>query len=252
VIPLSNALAAPRHVYSLGLDLGQVADYSALAVARHGAGRRAPYDVGFLERWQGKPYPWVVERTGQVVEALRQASVRELPPGTPPPCFFFAIDATGVGRAVVDLFAQARTSDRLRFAGVELAAITITGGTAVTEDGEGFRVPKRDLASAVQALLQEERVKVAPALPLARTLLDELVGFRVKIDRATGHDSYGAGEDWRSAPHDDLVLALAMALWWGEWRARVADGGSVDVTEQLRAAPPEQSRSVGWGGASGA
>jgi hypothetical protein len=156
------------------------------------------------------------------------------------------------GKGVVDLFAQARTSDRLRFAGVELAAITITGGTAVTEDGEGFRVPKRDLASAVQALLQEERVKVAPALPLARTLLDELVGFRVKIDRATGHDSYGAGEDWRSAPHDDLVLALAMALWWGEWRARVADGGSVDVTEQLRAAPPEQSRSVVWGGASGA
>ncbi len=33
---------------------------------------------------------------------------------------------------------------------------------------------------------------------------------------ATGHAQYAA--DWRSGTHDDLVLALACALWYGENR----------------------------------
>ena len=33
---------------------------------------------------------------------------------------------------------------------------------------------------------------------------------------STGHDSYGAGEDWRVGNNDDLVLAVAMACWHTE------------------------------------
>ena len=33
---------------------------------------------------------------------------------------------------------------------------------------------------------------------------------------AAGHDSYGA---WREKAHDDLVLAVAMAVWVGEHAA---------------------------------
>ena len=43
-----------------------------------------------------------------------------------------------------------------------------------------------------------------------------MTGFRVKINLTTGHDSYSAGENWRSAPYDDLVLALSMACWHSE------------------------------------
>jgi hypothetical protein len=35
----------------------------------------------------------------------------------------------------------------------------------------------------------------------------------MKVSLDTGHDSYGA---WREGTHDDLVLALACALWCGE------------------------------------
>jgi hypothetical protein len=77
-------------------------------------------------------------------------------------------------------------------------------------------VPKRGLAPTVPGLLQAGRLKIATELPLAATLPNELTGFRVKINVKTGHDSYGASEDWRSAPHDDLVLALAMACWHSE------------------------------------
>ena len=37
--------------------------------------------------------------------------------------------------------------------------------------------------------------------------------FRVTIDPHTAHDSYS---HWRENQHDDLLLSLAMLLWWGE------------------------------------
>ena len=40
----------------------------------------------------------------------------------------------------------------------------------------------------------------------------ELEIFKVTFS-PSGHDSYGAGEDWRVGNHDDLVLAVALALW---------------------------------------
>ena len=64
-----------------------------------------------------------------------------------------------------------------------------------------------------QVLLQSGRLKVAESLPLAPTLVSELLNFRVKIGPLTAHDSYGA---WREGQHDDLVLALACAAWYGE------------------------------------
>ena len=91
-------------------------------------------------------------------------------------------------------------------------AVTITGGEAVNHEGNSWRVPKRDLVSIMQVLLQTGRLKLAEGLPEAQTLIDELLDFRVRISD-TGHDSYGT---WREGAHDDLVLATALACWYGE------------------------------------
>ena len=72
---------------------------------------------------------------------------------------------------------------------------------------------KRYLVSTMQVLLQAERLKVAEGLPDAAVLVQELLNFRVKIDPLTAHDSYGV---WREGQHDDLVLATAVACWYGE------------------------------------
>ena len=80
-------------------------------------------------------------------------------------------------------------------------------------------MPKRDLVGAVQVLLQTDRLKFAEQIPAIPTLVQELLAFRVKIDPLTAHDSYGA---WRDGAHDDMVLAVAIAAWWGE-RTPVAD-----------------------------
>jgi hypothetical protein len=71
------------------------------------------------------------------------------------------------------------------------------------------RVPKRDLVSVVQVALQNRTLKIAEQLPEAETLSRELQNFTVKITDSA-NDVYGA---WREGTHDDLVLAVALALW---------------------------------------
>ena len=208
---------APPWLY-VGLDLGQASDYSALAIAerdRHPPYRDqcsvggiptlppAPepvsYALSWLQRFPLKtPYPAIV---GAVATLVRRLAAR-----TPVPHLRLVVDATGVGRPVVDLLRRERLPGTL-------ADVTITGGDAVAQEGSSYRVPKRDLVATVQVLLQGERLKIAQALPDAATLTRELLNFQVKIDLTTAHDSYGA---WREGTNDDLVLATALATWYGE------------------------------------
>ncbi len=183
-------------MYLLGLDLGQAADYSALAIARRQEERGvSSYTLPWLERFPlGTSYPAIV---AAVVARVRQLATQE--PATPR---VLVADATGVGRPVVDLLRQARPVARL-------VAVTITGGDAATHDGPQWRVPKRELVSTAQVFLQGRRLAIAAALPEAATLTRELLAFQVKISAETAHDSYGA---WREGAHDDLALAL----WAGE------------------------------------
>jgi hypothetical protein len=50
--------------------------------------------------------------------------------------------------------------------------------------------------------------KVASSLPSVGPLLSELEDFKVKVTKK-GHDGYGA-----ATGHDDIVLAVALAVWW--------------------------------------
>ena len=118
-----------------------------------------------------------------------------------------AVDATGVGKAVVD-----NLKPKLR--GSRFHAITITSGNTVTTTPGNTNVPKRDLISTCQLLFQNGRLKIAAAIPDAAVLVEELLGYRITISE-NGHDSYGP---WRERDHDDLLLALALAAWTAENR----------------------------------
>jgi len=115
------------------------------------------------------------------------------------------IDKTGVGTAVADMFTAA---------GMRPYAVTITGGDEVIRDGQyHVKVPKRELVGNLVMLFQSGRLKIAEGLAEGPVLINELVNFKVKVNLATGHDSY---EGWRESVHDDLVLAVALACWHGE------------------------------------
>lgn len=184
--------------FFVGLDLGQAQDYTALAVLERI--ENGEYHVRHLERFKlGTPYPAVVERVRRLMltRPLLNRSV-------------LVVDRTGVGAPVVDMFRR----ENLR-----PIAITITGGNSVSSGEGGYHVPKRDLVSTLQVLFQTGRLKVAAELPEARLFVDELLNFHVKIDARTAHDSYGA---WREGTHDDLVLAVALAAWYGERQKKMA------------------------------
>ena len=54
----------------------------------------------------------------------------------------------------------------------------------------------------------------------SRSLQRELQTFRVKVNALTAHESF---EAWRERDHDDLMVAVACAIWWGEQRRYKAD-----------------------------
>lgn len=208
--------------YFVGVDLGQSNDYTSILVIQPNGAPEPVYNLGHIERVPlHTRYPAIVEHVGKLVSALRRprsehienefsAARGEYYRSTPiVPDVTVVVDYTGVGRPVADMMVDAKFD-------CDLVLVTITGGDTVTiGDGGERRVPKRDLASVIQRVLQEGRLIIPANHPMAQTLATELTGFRVKIN-LRGHDSYGAGDDWRSAPHDDLVLGLALACWQAE------------------------------------
>jgi hypothetical protein len=225
--------------FTIGLDLGQAQDYSALVVLEralwvsprtaarlllapgwHWPGRllpahllpawaddedrrpvpNPPLAVTHIRRWPlGTGYPSIV---GDVIALLSAPPLR-------PEAAVLVVDETGVGRPVVDL---------LRQAGIpQLCAVTITAGNSVVPDPDpavwGFRTPKRDLVSSVAVVLEQRRLKIAEGLPEAATLVKELQEFKRRVT-PVGNDTYAS---WREAAHDDLVLALALAVWLREF-----------------------------------
>lgn len=222
-----GGLDGPR--YTLGCDLGQAKDPTALVVleavpvptgaqevdyaapypvrdmatgARIGplkATQAAHYHGRYVERLRlGMPYPDQVDHVAALLARPPLAGACEL-----------VLDATGVGRAITDMFTAA---------GLEHCAVTITAGHAVhQESASAWMVPKKDLVATVQRLLQERRLGIAAELPEADTLIKELLGFRLKVT-AAANVIYEAATSWRDAPHDDLVLATALAAWRAETR----------------------------------
>ena len=119
---------------------------------------------------------------------------------------WLVVDQTGVGKHVIDL---------LRHSGVcaEIRKVTITlGHQSSWDEHGGMLVPKKDLVSVLQVLLQGQRLKVAPSLNQAALLVAELQQFRMKLPALTDDERLA----WREGMHDDLVLAVAIAAWEGE------------------------------------
>ena len=124
-----------------------------------------------------------------------------------------AVDASGVGRAIVDL---------LRDVGVKnVIAITATGGEAIHEDsdGEAYTVPKTWLVSLVKSLMAKGILKISKNLKDAPALVHELDVFMVKRSSDTGRLQFEAAP----SANDDLVSALCLAYF---------------LADQTEAAPP--------------
>jgi len=110
-----------------------------------------------------------------------------------------------------------RQQDVIRGMGERFKVVTITAGREVTRVAGGWHVAKGELVSVAQVALQRGKLAVAPGLPEARTLRDELATFEVTLTAAAN-----ATFSHRVGRHDDLVLATALALWGARQRPSVS------------------------------
>lgn len=184
--------------FFVGVDLGQAADPTAVCVLEAWSQREEPtkpevylYTVIHLMRYQlGMSYPAMVRDIGSLLQQPKlRGSNTEL-----------IIDETGVGRAVGDIFNQA---------GLKPIKVTITAGNEEGQSGWGrYMVPKQTLISRLDAAMHCEELFFSNELRESVTLEQELKDFSRHVSEA-GRYSFAA----REGKHDDLVLAVALALW---------------------------------------
>jgi hypothetical protein len=184
------------HTY-LGLDLGQRRDHSALAVV----------DAVRVNSFECDP----VTRAFKSRETLRVVHLARFPLGTPytglpakvkralagqtTPASL-AIDAGGPGLPVVDIFRHAKT-------GVSIlpAMITASGTTARPVNGV-YSIARNTLLTLLRVGLETGKCRIANDLALKSEFVDELAGM---------------GDD--GSEHDDMVFAVALAVWAATIRA---------------------------------
>lgn len=200
--------------FIMGVDLGRLSDWTAISVIEEKAERKPRptlqdlavghegdvvmerlYHLRHLERPDvGTPYDKIIELVASRIHS----------PGLIDNCDL-VVDATGVGRPVIDLMVRV---------GLKPIPVTITGGTTIRMDEEGgYHVPKYDLVAALQAWWAMGRLKIAGKLQLTEIFLRELQNFVPKVT-ASNNVSY---EALREGDHDDLVISVALAVWWATY-----------------------------------
>jgi hypothetical protein len=187
----------------LGLDLGQRRDYTALAVVRtatvylgqekvaYNFVKRDELRVIHLARFElGYPY---TDLPAALRGVIRQLDLSE--PAT------LAVDATGPGLPVVEVIRRSGL-----YANV-LSAMITGGSSSGTKSNNGvYSIARKELLSDLRVAIESRKLKTVPRLPLNDELRAEL---RTLEAESAAH----------SRVHDDLVFAVALALWAAKVRA---------------------------------
>ncbi|GAC1400722.1 MAG: hypothetical protein NVSMB65_18410 [Chloroflexota bacterium] len=199
---------------TIGIDIGQKRDSTAIAVAeREMRGGDEYHLIRRLERLPLRtPYHEIARRLEAIVagvearvqqaEMARQLEPRWLRGEAPRADLTVFVDATGVGKPVVDALEQA---------GVPVTAVYFTYGDRRTKQADGsISLGKALLVSRLQALLQTGRI-LLPKTTEAGALAEELQDYEIRVDQ-DANDKYGA---FKVGTHDDLVTALGLAVQAG-------------------------------------
>ncbi len=209
----------------IGIDVGQIADPTAIAVAEaveKGTGKfrynseRIPAHVDETG-WFHKPH----DADEVMATHYNIRHIQRLPLGTSYPAVAVhiadmlcntifvhrhvrvLIDVTGVGRPVYE-DVQKEISLRPEARLILVRPISFVHGEKYNRSLG--TLGKAYLVSRLQSLLQGGTVH-APDTPEVKVMLEELKVYQIKVD-LDGNDTYGA---MRVGEHDDLATALALA-----------------------------------------
>lgn len=190
--------------YILGADLGKTVDPASFVLLKRYLGGKPGHAsdgkgdlfcvVAVEVMDLGTTYPLVIER-------LETICSHEKVEGR----VWLVFDKTGVGGPVADYVYQSDVLKNIAW------GVVISSGQNVTQDGTSWKVPKKDLVGAVQIGMQERRLEYHPNLPGVGMLKQQLLDFRVEKTVRGASLFEGKGQT-----HDDLVMALGVAVWASE------------------------------------
>lgn len=219
--------------YQIGIDIGQQIDNTAIIVTelqlrdyqridpQRGdvTGGVIHYVVRHIERMELRtPYPKVIERLQVIYEATEARTIKthyynelelrvlaragKTPPKPPNLHFACYVDATGVGRPIIDACEEK---------GMDVYGVTLTGGEKEIIDGRLIRLAKQELVSRMQVVLQNHYVhfphEPAEQARLSQAVADELLNYEIKV---TENANLKMGV-FKTGAHDDLATALGLA-----------------------------------------
>lgn len=194
---------------TLGIDIGQQRDPTAIALLE-GSEQNGivSFENRFLERLPlGTSYPAVARRVAEIernaIQAARQRIADHTGYAYPDISLSIYVDATGVGKPIVDLLAEH---------GVEVTPCYFSYGDRRTEENNDTHprvtIGKAYLVARLQMLLQNGRIHLPTKHPEAIAMRNELLEYEIKVDQ-NANDRYGA---FRTGTRDDLVTALGLAV----------------------------------------
>src|SRR5919112_5709393 len=198
---------SPRR-YSVGVDLGQANDFTAIAVLEKTIAPpdtamfspvgespsnrlvegRAVYDLRYLKRPKlGTPYDVIARRVADLICELEpQGSFNELGQVT------LSVDATGVGRGICDMLGtefKRRGATSKGTPKVDFRRVSVTGSNTSlkrpTRTDGYWAVPKKELVFPAVAAFQQGKIRIGKVAD-REALVNELKNYRRTTNIATG------------------------------------------------------------------
>lgn len=221
------------HSIILGVDVGQMKDYTAiLAVDRNE--KDDSYEVRTIERPRLRTkYPKIIARVKEIRDYIKEQT------GKMP---VIMLDVTGVGRGLFDEFTRC---------GVITTAVTIVAGEDFSIVPDSFEheihVGKKALIGRLNVLLEGKRIGYDKGSKMGKKLKDELHRFLIRVNK-----NATAIFEAQSGFHDDLVIALALAVWRGKEKphARVLWKGGENDFDPSGFRNAVRSGTAQWGNSS--
>ena len=204
----------PPHLF-LGLDLGQRHDPAAIAILQRTQEPTGPFNHATWEITRelhfrlchterlalGTPYITIVDRIRRLLEKLSAPLPGIHSDAGAAPLRTLVVDASGVGRPVVELLRKTgigwtTAPGNPGRAAIAPVTITASGAPRMEASGEEF-VSRRDLITNLRVLLEKRLLRISARIHDRQALLKEFVEV----------------QDRSGSRHDDLVMATALACW---------------------------------------
>jgi hypothetical protein len=198
LVPFDNALRSGQK-FHMGMDLAQANDRTVITIAKRLRRNGFNYYRGghFEIMPKNMPFETQCDKLANLINRLQHGGgiVESV-----------TIDYTGIGRPIWEMLRRRKVPG--------LKGILITGGEAGsgTQKGDIYHVPKIDLITGLQSLVNLNRFIVHPDVPHAKEFENELRNYTV-VYSETGRMLMNA----RSGSHDDIVISTALTAYVAEF-----------------------------------